>query len=65
MACHRFLLQVGRRFVRSAFRSTSPETQIDIVWFNACFIACLAERPHRWLMGRASHFDGDDLVLCF
>ena len=30
---------------------------------QACFIACVAERPHRWLMIRASHFDGDDAKL--
>ena len=30
---------------------------------KACFIACVAERPHRWLMRRASHFDGDDTKL--
>ena len=30
---------------------------------HLCFIACVAERPHRWLMRRASHFDGDDTKL--
>ena len=30
---------------------------------QACFIACVAEGPHRWLMIRASHFDGDNQVL--
>ncbi len=30
---------------------------------QACFITCRSERPQRWLMIRASHFDGDDEVF--